>query len=102
MLTKNDLKLIKSLLKDVAKQKDLDLVKKDLSSVKADVSSLKADVSVLKKDMKSVTVNLKDLTDFVKTSIPPIFKWTDEIHNTVVRENLPQRVKKLEQIVKNN
>ncbi len=86
MLTKNDIEQIKVLLKDVAKQKDLEIVKNDLSSVKTDVISIKK--------------NLSDLTDFVMRSVPSILEWTNDIHTTIVKENLPKRVAKLEQILK--
>lgn len=99
MLTKSDLKAIDKLL-DKRFNTELKPVKQDIASVKQDLTSVKQDIASVKNDTKSMKKNLKDLTDFVKGTIPPIFEWIDEIHRTIVKEKLPQRVKKLEHTLK--
>ena len=81
MLTKTDIKIIKDLLKIFATKDDLKSLAKQ-------------------SDLLDVKQKLDDLTDFSKESIGNILVWTDEIHRTLVKEKLPERAKKLEQILK--
>ena len=129
MLTKNDLKQIKSVMdgslkpikedvsdlkKDTSSLKlniltlrtDLLTLKTDVSSLKSDVSGLKQDVatiktdmSLLKKDVHSVKDKLDELYDFSVHAIGNILDWTNEIHTTIVKKKLPERVERLEKHV---
>ena len=81
MLTRTDIKIIKDLLKIFATKDYLKSLAKQ-------------------SDLLDVKQKLDDLTDFSKESIGNILVWTDEIHRTLVKEKLPERAKKLEQILK--
>lgn len=90
MLTKSDIKSIKNLLKNFATKDDL----KNFAT--------KSDLKLLAKqsDLLDVKQKLNDLTEFSQTAIGNILVWTDDIHQTIVKEKLPERVQKLEQIIK--
>ena len=105
MLTKSDLKSIKNIIDPL--EKDIKSVKKDVSTLKTDVSILKGDVSVLKKDVKDIkqdTLDIKlKINEFAKSTLDmfgDLLDWTNDIHRDIVKEKLPERVKKLEQIIK--
>ncbi|MBI2029145.1 hypothetical protein HYT02_01895 [Candidatus Gottesmanbacteria bacterium] len=61
---------------------------------------IKTELKPVKDDLKVIKKDLKDLTNFVKDSIPPIFEWTDDIHKSIVKEKLLERVKDLERTLK--
>ena len=75
--TKDDLKAFatKDDLKALAKQKDLEIVKQDVASIRN---------------------SLEDLSEFSKSAIGNILDWTQEIHETIVKKNLPKRVTRIE------
>lgn len=86
--TKND-------LKGLAKQKDLLTVKKDVNSLKIDVKTIKADII----DMKS---KINEFASFTIQVLGSVAEWTQDIHESIVKKELPERVQKLEQIVKSS
>lgn len=118
MLAKSDLKSISRVVKeeldpikqDVGSLKtDVSSLRTNVSSLKTDVSSLKTDVSVLKTgvselktDVNYIKRKLDDLSDFARDSITQLMEWSNDIHNSIVKENLPERVKKLEQTLKSS
>lgn len=102
MLTKNDLNKIKNVIQNVA------LTKKDAKNfaTKGDLKSFatKEDLNPLAKqdDLLKVKEKLNDLTDFSQEAIGNILDWTEEIHQILVKDKLPERVKRLEQIIKSS
>lgn len=84
MLTKNDLQQIKAVVDD------------SLHSVKQDVSTLKTDVSMIKTDMGGIKDKLDELYDFSVHAAGNILDWTNEIHTTIVKKKLPERLERLE------
>lgn len=105
MLSKSDKLWLKSFfatkddLKSFATKEDINDVarKDDLKSF-----ATKEDIKPLAKqsDLLNIKEKLDNLTEFSQEAISNIFAWTDEIHKSIVKENLPKRVKKLEQILK--
>lgn len=120
MLTKNDLNAIqkivnsgvKSELKPVKKdlstlKTEVGILKTDVKDMKEDVGTLKIDVSVLKIDVSNIKTDITDMkskiNDFASFTIKAlgsIADWTQDIHESIVKEKLPERVKKLEHILK--
>lgn|SRR3989338_6752226 len=99
MLTKNDLRAIKKILKGELKF-ELKPIKKDISTLKTDVTSLKIGVSTLKTDVKDLKSTVSNIYTFTTSAFGELFKWTDKIDQTLLSKNLPERVDKLEQIIK--
>lgn len=111
MLTKSDIRSISTLLDEKLSpvKNDLSAVKEDISSLKQDTSSLKQDVSSIKQNLSTVKDDIDDmkskLNDFASlmlSAVNSILGWTQDIHESIVKEKLPQRVKKLEQLIKNS
>ena len=114
MLTSQDLSKIKSLFKGFATKSDLtsltskaDLkpfitiadLRKELVPVKSDLTDLQKELKPIKKDLEEVKKNLfsvKETAEFSAKRVVDILEWTQEIHDTIVREKLPERVRKLE------
>lgn len=60
-------------------------VKQELSgtfATKKDLDNLKKDMAK-QKDLQRVEKKLDDLTEYSQTALGNIFKWSDEIHQTV-------------------
>ncbi|MEK7543918.1 MAG: hypothetical protein AAB557_03555 [Patescibacteria group bacterium] len=108
MLTKNDLQQIKSVVddslqplkQDVSTLKtDITTLKTDVSGLKQDVATVKTDISLVKIDLRGVKDKLDELFDFSIHAIGDILDWTNEIHTTIVKKKLPERVERLEKHV---
>ena len=95
MLTKSDIRSISTLLDD-----KLSPVKKDLSGVKQDVSSIKQNLSAVTEDIYDMKSKLNNFASLMLSAVNNILEWTQDIHESIVKEKLPQRVKKLEQFIK--
>lgn len=63
-----------------------------LESVKKDITEIKQVLKVVKSDVTDVKSTLNEMT----TAVGNIFQWTDDIHNSLVKKKLPQRVEKIE------
>jgi len=123
MLTKSDVKIIKDLLKGfatkddlkgLAKQKGLLEVRENLDqtsarlnnvSTKLDTVSTRLDNVSNKLDKVSdkldkVSTKLDGLYDFSKEAFKNLFQESQDIHDDLTAENLPQRVKRLENLLK--
>lgn len=90
MLTKSDIKIIKRLLEGFATKSDLkNFVTKD-------------DLKLLAKqsDLLEVKEKLQELTEFSEDAFGNLLEWTDDIHKTIVRDDLPRRVRRLEEALK--
>ena len=57
---------------------------------------IKSDLSELKTKINSIEHKLDDLSEFTQEATGNILEWTDEIHTTIVKEQLVRRVKRLE------
>lgn len=125
MLNKTDVKIIQGLLKGFATKDDLGnfATKNDLKNLvsKDDLEGLvskqdakdfatkndlrnfatKDDLEELakQKDLIEVKKTLGDLKDFALEGIGNLLEWTNDIHNSIVKEDLPKRVKRVEGIV---
>lgn len=101
MLTQSDIKKIKSLLKNFATKDDLKsfATKSDLKNfaTKDDLKEL-----AQQKDLLEVKTKLDQLTELSTEGIGDLLEWTQEIHNSIVVQKLPDRVKKLEQVIKSS
>ena len=115
MLTQSDLQAIDHIL-DKRLKKELLPIKTDVSVLKADVSTLKIDIATLKTDVKTLKTDVADLkinvstlkidiavlkTDvaFTKDAVINLLDESQDIHETLVKERLPQRVHRLEHIM---
>ena len=98
MLTKNDLQKIKTVVDDSlhSVKQDVSTLKTDVSGLKQDVSTLKTDVSMIKTDMGGIKDKLDELYDFSVHAVGNILDWTNEIHTTIVKKKLPERLERLE------
>lgn len=94
-MNKSDLQQIRNIFKEEVKP----IIRDELKPVKQDISGLKSDVTSLKSDIKDIKTNLTNLTEFAMEAIGNLLEWTQEIHDTLVKEDLSKRVKKLEQTV---
>jgi len=111
MLTKSDIKTIAQVidksLKPVKKdltdlKKDLTGVKSDLTGVKSDLTGVKSDLTGVKSDLTGVKQDLKSVKETVEFSaqgVVDLLEWTQDIHDSIVKEKLPERVRKLEKIL---
>ena len=97
MLTKSDIKTIAQVIDKSLKpvKKDLTDLKKDLTGVKSDLSGVKSDLTGVKQDLKSV----KETVEFSAQGVVDLLEWTQDIHDSIVKEKLPERVRKLEKIL---
>lgn len=99
MFTNSDKKWLKETfatkdnLRNLAKQDDLLAVKQDLTTVKSDVRTIKEDII----DMK---IKLNDFASTMLDAVGNIIDWTQDTHKSLVKEKLPERVQKIEQILK--
>ena len=105
MLTKSDLKSIDQLLDkrlSVKLKEELTPIRKDISVLKTDVSVLKTDVATLKSNVAAVRTDvavLKTDVAFTKNAVMSLLEESQDIHETLVKEKLPERVHRLEHIV---
>ena len=67
-------------------------IKSDLSAIKTDIKVLKTDIKVLRTDVKELKSDVK----FLKDATVEILSWADDIHRTLVKDKLPQRVERIE------
>ena len=104
MLTKSDLKNLRNLLKTELKSeikpigKRLDKLEIGLTVVRKDVSVLKTDVAAIKQDTTDIKIKVNEFASFTIDALGNILEWTQDIHETIVQEELPARVKNLEDI----
>ena len=75
---------------------DVSTLKTDVSSLKQDLATVKTDFSLIKADVRSVKDKIDELYDFSVHGIGDILDWTNEIHRTIVKKKLPERVERLE------
>ncbi len=92
MLSKTDIKIIKNLLKNFATKDDL----KNFTT-KDDLKDL-----AKQKDLLEVKEKLDNLYQFSEEAFGNLLEWTDDIHKSLVKEKLPERVRKLEHILKSS
>lgn len=105
MLTKSDLAKLKRLFKGFATKTDLKTfaTKTDLTPVKTDLQAIKQDFAPIKTDLQTIKQDLDDVkksTKFTEKAVIDILGWTQDIHEIIVLQKMPERVKKPEQIVK--
>ncbi len=94
---------VSSMKKDLSGvQKDVSVLKQDVSGLKQDVSSIKQGLSTVKNDVDAIKSKLNDFASLMLSAVNSILEWTQDIHETIVKEKLPQRVKKLEQLLRSS
>lgn len=94
MLTQSDLQAIDNIL-DKRLKKELLPIKTDVAVLKTDVKTLKTDVSVLKADVSVLKADVA----FTKDAVINLLDESQDIHETLVKEKLPQRVHRLEHLI---
>lgn len=125
MLTKSDIKIIRDLLKPIQNdlkevkevigktgdkvmklERDMILIRTDFLNTKMDIHNIRGDISDiralevgLQEKIKALGDSVIDMKEFLTSSILNIFDWTQEIHETIVKEELPKRVKRWEDIL---
>ncbi|MBI2612144.1 hypothetical protein HYW54_05395 [Candidatus Gottesmanbacteria bacterium] len=57
------------------------------------------DLHATRKSLDNTNKTLNNLVKLTQDGFSSLLPWTDEIHNTIVKEKLPERVKKLEEAV---
>lgn len=94
MLTKSDVKIIRNVFKS-----ELTI---ELKPLKQDINLVKNGTITINKDILSMKEKLNEFASFVVQALGNVLDWSEDIHDSIVKEKLPERVKKLERFFKSS